>query len=142
MRSFREEGWLRSATSTRIFLRYSRLVMTKFILVLLTISIALLFSDAGLVQSPGARAQQTGPGAASADNQDDEFYVCPMHPDVMSDEPGKCPKCAMTLVRTPRPEMAEYEVQLTTIPAVVKPGEAFRLTFFISHPKTAAPVKE
>ena len=65
-----------------------------------------------------------------------------MHPDVMSDKPGKCPKCAMTLVRTRRPEMAEYEVQLATTPAVVKPGEKFRLTFFISHPKTEAPVKE
>lgn len=25
-------------------------------------------------------------------------YVCPMHPGVTSDHPGKCPKCGMTLV--------------------------------------------
>lgn len=25
-------------------------------------------------------------------------YVCPMHPDVVSDSPGKCPKCGMDLV--------------------------------------------
>ena len=25
-------------------------------------------------------------------------YVCPMHPDVVYDKPGKCPKCGMTLV--------------------------------------------
>ncbi len=25
-------------------------------------------------------------------------YTCPMHPDVVSDQPGKCPKCGMTLV--------------------------------------------
>ncbi|HXI71042.1 MAG TPA: efflux RND transporter periplasmic adaptor subunit [Verrucomicrobiae bacterium] len=25
-------------------------------------------------------------------------YFCPMHPEVMSDEPGKCPKCKMDLV--------------------------------------------
>ena len=25
-------------------------------------------------------------------------YVCPMHPDVTSDKPGKCPKCGMDLV--------------------------------------------
>lgn len=25
-------------------------------------------------------------------------YVCPMHPEVTSDHPGKCPKCGMTLV--------------------------------------------
>ncbi|CAN5618543.1 hypothetical protein BH11BAC1_BH11BAC1_20140 [soil metagenome] len=26
-------------------------------------------------------------------------YVCPMHPEVTSDKPGKCPKCGMDLVK-------------------------------------------
>jgi FtsP/CotA-like multicopper oxidase with cupredoxin domain/uncharacterized Zn finger protein (UPF0148 family) len=26
-------------------------------------------------------------------------YSCPMHPEVQSDKPGKCPKCGMTLIR-------------------------------------------
>jgi hypothetical protein len=26
------------------------------------------------------------------------IYTCPMHPEVQSDKPGKCPKCGMTLV--------------------------------------------
>jgi hypothetical protein len=25
-------------------------------------------------------------------------YTCPMHPDVVQDKPGKCPKCGMELV--------------------------------------------
>jgi hypothetical protein len=25
-------------------------------------------------------------------------FTCPMHPEVISDRPGKCPKCGMTLV--------------------------------------------
>jgi hypothetical protein len=25
-------------------------------------------------------------------------YTCPMHPEVVSDKPGRCPKCGMTLV--------------------------------------------
>lgn len=25
-------------------------------------------------------------------------YTCPMHPEVISDKPGKCPKCNMNLV--------------------------------------------
>jgi transcription initiation factor IIE alpha subunit len=25
-------------------------------------------------------------------------YECPMHPEVRSDKPGKCPKCGMDLV--------------------------------------------
>jgi len=27
-------------------------------------------------------------------------YVCPMHPEVKADRPGKCPKCGMALVET------------------------------------------
>ena len=29
----------------------------------------------------------------------DEMYTCTMHNEVMSDHPGKCPKCDMTLVK-------------------------------------------
>jgi len=28
-----------------------------------------------------------------------ETYTCPMHPEVKSDKPGKCPKCGMELVK-------------------------------------------
>jgi FtsP/CotA-like multicopper oxidase with cupredoxin domain len=28
-------------------------------------------------------------------------YACPMHPDVVSDDPGSCPKCGMKLLATP-----------------------------------------
>jgi hypothetical protein len=28
-----------------------------------------------------------------------EAYVCPMHPEVRSDNPGNCPKCGMKLVK-------------------------------------------
>ncbi|WP_210521882.1 heavy metal-binding domain-containing protein [Hymenobacter terricola] len=27
------------------------------------------------------------------------YYTCEMHPEVHSDQPGKCPKCGMTLVK-------------------------------------------
>ena len=116
----------------------------RLTIVPLIIFTALLISFSCLApaQQPRTPPPPTKQGASSADNQDDEFYVCPMHPDVMSDKPGKCPKCAMTLVRTRRPEMAEYEVRLATTPTVVKPGHKFRITFFFSHPKTGAPVKE
>jgi hypothetical protein len=28
-----------------------------------------------------------------------EKYICPMHPEVILDKPGKCPKCGMNLVK-------------------------------------------
>ncbi|MBS1603352.1 MAG: hypothetical protein JST42_11835 [Bacteroidetes bacterium] len=35
-------------------------------------------------------------------------YTCPMHPDVTSEKPGKCPKCGMTLVaKKPAPGAAK-----------------------------------
>ena len=39
---------------------------------------------------PTPDAGATKPGAT--------LYTCPMHPEVISDKPGKCQKCGMTLV--------------------------------------------
>jgi FtsP/CotA-like multicopper oxidase with cupredoxin domain len=33
-------------------------------------------------------------------------YVCPMHPDVVSSQPGRCPKCGMTLLAREVPPIA------------------------------------
>jgi len=35
-------------------------------------------------------------------------YVCPMHPEVRSDRPGRCPKCGMNLVLTDAREGAAH----------------------------------
>src|SRR4030095_11526335 len=90
-------------------------------------SIALLIvSSAMMISLPFLAAAQktrtTTPVKPGAPTQDDDIYVCLMHPDVMSDKPGKCPKCAMTLVRTRRPEEAEHEIRLATAHVVVQPG--------------------
>ena len=31
------------------------------------------------------------------DSTDTKTYTCPMHPEVISDKPGQCPKCGMDL---------------------------------------------
>jgi len=41
---------------------------------------------------PAAKAETTGAAVQAVQ------YTCPMHPEVISDKPGKCPKCGMTLV--------------------------------------------
>lgn len=35
----------------------------------------------------------------STEDEGKSMYTCPMHPEVQSDKPGKCPKCGMFLVR-------------------------------------------
>ena len=38
------------------------------------------------------------PEAGKPNTAEATLYTCPMHPEVISDKPGKCPKCGMTLV--------------------------------------------
>lgn len=42
-----------------------------------------------------------------------DAFWCPMHPDVRSGTTGKCPLCAMDLVRIPPPRLGEYRMDVT-----------------------------
>lgn len=55
----------------------------------------------GGMNNQGAQMAQQG-AQAGAGTQ----YTCPMHPDVRSDKPGKCPKCGMNLVAAAPPKQA------------------------------------
>lgn len=46
---------------------------------------------------PAADKDKAGEGG-KAEKQPATVYTCPMHPEVISDKPGRCPKCGMTLV--------------------------------------------
>ena len=50
--------------------------------------------------TPMDHSGHAGHGAAASSSASSEkvVYTCPMHPEVISDTPGKCPKCGMTLV--------------------------------------------
>jgi len=50
--------------------------------------------------------QSQGASTIKADNLavKTAVYVCPMHPEVQSDKPGKCPKCGMDLVKNEAPD--------------------------------------
>jgi hypothetical protein len=40
----------------------------------------------------------TGQDSTKSQTTTNVIYTCPMHPEVTSDKPGKCPKCGMDLV--------------------------------------------
>jgi hypothetical protein len=58
-------------------------------------------SSAAAPPQPASAApekNETGPAQGAAAKPAATLYTCPMHPEVISDKPGKCPKCGMTLV--------------------------------------------
>jgi len=59
------------------------------------LALALLFSAGSLYPVSANQNGQPAPPKQPAKFR----YVCPMHPDVQSKKPGKCPKCKMKLVK-------------------------------------------
>ena len=62
------------------------------------VSLVLVATVAGSALSVHSHANQQ---ATTGDGQTAAYYVCPMHADVMSAIPGKCPRCGMELVAAP-----------------------------------------
>jgi hypothetical protein len=67
-------------------------------------------------------------------------YTCPMHPEVVSETPGKCPKCGMDLVPQDETKQAglhdasKFKMDFETLPAEAMPGQPVVLKFM---PKNA-----
>ncbi len=59
------------------------------------------------------------------------IYQCPMHPEVVSDKPGNCPKCGMHLEHTDNAAGSgrTFEMQLTKTPETVAAGKPVKLAF-------------
>src|SRR5215211_176578 len=55
-----------------------------------------------------ALVAQTDDPAAMPETAGPVTYACPMHPDVTSTEPGRCPKCGMKLLASQAPTVTSY----------------------------------
>jgi hypothetical protein len=54
-----------------------------------------------------------------ADTNSKQLYICPMHPEVLLDQPGSCPQCGMKLV-------PKSEVNNSTVPATNSKWQLYR----------------
>lgn len=60
-------------------------------------------------------------------------WVCPMDPDYRATSPGVCPRCGMKLVAG-IPDRIELPLELTHVPAVLRPGEKATLRLRVLQP--------
>jgi heavy metal-binding protein len=99
-----------------------------------TALLALLIVGGAFRSARAQGPQSPTPVLSSADEA--AAYVCPMHPDYISDIVGKCPRCGMDLVLAAPYDTREYRLDVQTVPAVIKAGEPATLRFKIFHPGT------
>lgn len=68
----------------------------------------------------------------SASESSDDYYTCPMHPEIKSDKPGKCPKCGgMELVLKSSLDSGEMEHDHASMMATPEAAKDFLRRFFI-----------
>jgi ssDNA-binding Zn-finger/Zn-ribbon topoisomerase 1 len=74
----------------------------------------IILAIASLLCTPAIFAQSK---AGKTDTtQHATFYTCPMHPDVVTDKPGKCPKCGMDLNLSTKEELKAKVAKSYTCP--------------------------
>src|SRR5688572_24768348 len=69
-------------------------------------------------------------------------YICPMHPNEVKAEPGKCSIYGMTLVPGDPMATADYRMNVITEPRAVKAGQKTKFRFTITHPLTGETVRQ
>jgi hypothetical protein len=97
----------------------------------------------GLMAAASALAQQSrsGPLGETSQAETPVEFVCPMHPDVRSSQPGLCPRCGMALVAN-LPDRIEYPLSLKLNPPTARAGRPLQLAFTVNDPKTGKQVTD
>src|SRR5580704_5380702 len=69
----------------------------------------------------------------------DAVFICPMHPDERSNNPGMCTRCGMKMVAG-LPDPVEYPMDLSVTPRAPRPGASTSLKFTVRDPWKNRPV--
>jgi Heavy metal binding domain len=106
----------------------------------LTVAITIVLGLAAPAWAQVELIPRTGALLATQSPDDETGFVCPMHPDIMSHEPGKCPRCGMDLAPGNPLMASDFKLTVDATPAVIKPGQPVRFRFTAAHPLTGQKV--
>ena len=112
---------------------------------LIAAAIALLWMAVPALSHEGERHESSKKEHSHKSTASIPVYTCPMHPEVRSDKPGKCPKCGMPLELTktgppPAGSASSFKGEFTTEPRTVKAGEPMTLSISLSDKATGQKV--
>src|SRR5215468_362432 len=110
-------------------------------LLVVVLAAASLTACQGASSAPAGTSSTQSPARTSAgpDPSKDLAYVCPMDPDMRSNQPGTCPRCGMALVAG-IPEPREFDIDLRLSPKAPHADEPVQLTFAVFDPWKHNPV--
>ena len=69
-----------------------------------------------------ARGSLSAPARAAQSEQVPQPFVCPMHPDIHQDGPGRCPICGMALEKVPASEQKAAHGEAHGARAIPRPA--------------------
>lgn len=82
----------------------------------LMLMVAAAFGSLGLLSTAVAHEGHDHEASEQGEMAKAAKYVCPMHPEVQSDEPGECPKCGMTLKQVDAQEGSDEDSKEENVP--------------------------
>jgi hypothetical protein len=108
---------------------------------MMLLALVLVASAAAQAPAPAGQQPPAVPQAGAA-QETPAAFMCPMHPDVVTTAPGKCPRCNMDLVPGTPLALPDFTLKVETTPKVLKPGQPIRFRFTVHHPVTGEQMRD
>ncbi|MBL8208208.1 MAG: copper-binding protein [Blastocatellia bacterium] len=96
----------------------------------------------GLMGFPGDKPVPPQLTYAQRYNDPAGLYTCPMHLNIRTKTPEKCPKCGMDLISVEPKIAEEFDLKFELSPKLPVPDQPLRIHLTVSNPRNGARVKE